>query len=77
MSTTAELITDELIMAAEDLLKFGTHDGNCTNEHQMKILPKVPPCSKHLSAMKSREARFRRAVDQFKLLRDVFGNTME
>lgn len=75
MSTTANLLLDELIMAAEDLFEFGKHDGPCTNEAQTKLLPKLDPCRKHASALKSREDRFRRALDQVKLLRDVFGNS--
>ena len=71
--TTGERLLADLEAAAEDLLKYGEHDGPCTNEHQMKILPKVAACAKHTSAMRAREERFRRALESFKLLRDVFG----
>lgn len=77
MATTSELLLDELIMAAEDLFEYGKHDGNCTNEAQTKLLPKIDPCKKHTSALKAREDRFRRAIEQVKLLRDVFGSSPE
>lgn len=70
--TTGERLLSDLEEAAKDLLKYGEHEGNCTNEHQVKLLPKVAPCQKHLSAMKAREERFLRALESFKLLRDVF-----
>lgn len=72
--TTAETLLCNLEEAAEDLLKFGEHESPCTNAAQMKLLPKVAPCTKHLAVAKAREERFRRALESFKLLRDVFGN---
>lgn len=71
--TTGELLLDELEKAAEDLMKYGEHDGACTNAHQMSLMPKIAPCTKHHSSMKTREDRFRRALEQVKLLRDMFG----
>lgn len=74
--TTADLLLDELIKAGNDLIQnHGNHDGCCTNEHQMKLLPKVADCTKHQSALRTREERFRRALDQLTLLRDVFSNS--
>lgn len=75
--TTGQMLLDELIKSAEELLLLGDHDGPCTNQHQMNLLPKVAPCTKHLSVIKSREQRFRRALESFKLLSDVFGSSQE
>lgn len=72
MATTSELLLDELVNAAEDLLQFGTHEGECTNAKQMAISQKIPPCKKHESALAARKLRFEQAISQFKLLRDVF-----
>lgn len=72
--TTGERLLDELEKAAEELMLYGSHDGPCSNQHQINLLPKVAPCTKHVSAMRAREERFRRALESFKLLRDVFGS---
>lgn len=70
--TTADMLLSELEEAVKDLLKYGEHDGACTNQYQMSLLPKVAPCSKHQSAMRSREERVKRALNSLSLLRDVF-----
>lgn len=75
--TTSELLLSELEEAGKDLMKYGEHEGSCTNENQMKLAPKVTPCQKHASAMKKREDRFKRALEQLNLLRDVFGTSHE
>ena len=72
MATTAEMILSELEEAAESLLQGGTHDGDCTNQYQMK-LANIPACTKHKDMYEKRRQRFRKALDQFKLLHDVFG----
>lgn len=72
MPTTADMIMTELEEAGNDLLNYGTHEGTCTNEAQMKIAQKIAPCSKHTSTLKKREERFRQALEQMRLLRDVF-----
>jgi hypothetical protein len=73
MSTTAEQLLAELENAATDLFKWGNHEGDCTNANQMKLVPKVAPCTKHAEMLKKREKRFKEALQNFKLLRDVFG----
>ncbi len=73
MPTTAEQLLADLEAAAEDLLKGGEHDGQCTNAHQMKLLPPVAGCKKHESAQRARADRFRQALESFKIMRDVFG----
>jgi hypothetical protein len=72
--TTADLALAELEEAASELLKHGEHEGDCTNRLQVSLASSIPPCKKHLSALKEREERFKHALDQFKLLRDVFGS---
>lgn len=71
-TAAANILLDELIKSAEELIKQGEHEGSCTNANQMRLLPKIASCKLHDAAMKSREEKFRRAVDQLKLLRDVF-----
>lgn len=73
MPTTAEMLLAELETAGQELLQYGTHEGSCTNAAQMAILPKVAACKKHQDALKSREKRFKQALDNLNLLRDVFG----
>ena len=74
MPKTAELLLNELESAADDLLtRHGEHEGSCTNEQQMKLTQKVPPCKKHVAALENREKRFRLALENFKLMRGVFG----
>lgn len=75
MSSTADLLLDELVNAANDLLENRMiHEGGCTNENQKKIAMKIKECTKCESILKSREVRFKRAIEQLKLLRDVLNN---
>jgi hypothetical protein len=71
VATPSELLLDELIAAAEDLFLYGTHEGSCTNEGQMKVAQKIAPCKKHQEALQKREKRFRSSLEQVKLLRDL------
>jgi hypothetical protein len=72
-ATTADFLLNELEEAAKDLLNKERHSDLCTNHHQMSMLPKVAPCKKCESVLKSREKRFLDALENLKLLRDVFG----
>lgn len=72
-TSTADLLLADLERTSEDLMRAGEHDGPCTNGAQRALLPKVPPCKKHLDAYEQRKKNFKEALDQVKLLRDVFG----
>jgi hypothetical protein len=74
MSTTADLLIDEIENAGKELLLLHEHEGSCTNESQKKIAMKIRECTKCEAVMKSREVRFKRAIEQLRLLRDVLNN---
>jgi len=72
-NSIADEMLDELEAAVTDFItNYGKHDGECTNVVQVRNLPKVDACSKHLKAMAEREARVKSALLQFKTLRNLF-----
>lgn len=73
MATVAETLLSELEESVSDLIQhFGDHEGSCTNIYQKAEQKPVPPCTRHLDALKRRKERVASALEQFKLLRDVF-----
>lgn len=52
---------DDLIAAAEDMLRGGEHEEDCTNDD---ISRQGEPCWRHLQACADREAKLKVAVEQ-------------
>lgn len=58
-----------LVATANDMLRFGTHDGPCTNVNDDEF--NRPSCTKHVEATEVRCAALRRALDTLEQARAV------
>lgn len=77
MPSTADALLNELIESADNLIKLGEHEGDCTNALQKSIASSIPECKKHQAALADRLSKFRQAVEQLRLMRDVFGSSTD
>ena len=60
-------ILRDLLSASEDLMKFGHHEGECTNlEVCDKCGERTQPCTKHLGMMEERTKNMQISINKAK-----------